>query len=86
MKSKFLLKVYVFVFALILSSFTKNRDNLITGYYYNPFVSEVHEVLTDCSLTGVGQYCLVTVGPYRYQLYLTNDLDLIPDNELKKVY
>ncbi|TGV03606.1 hypothetical protein EM932_06155 [Flavivirga rizhaonensis] len=73
------------MFAILLSSFTVN-DVTITGYYDNPNITGIETQETECALTGTGALCLKVIGPFEsYQLYATDELDTIEDNELKVV-
>ena len=79
---KVITPVLAFVFAMAFTSFTFHRYPPIFGYYDNPFIPGIQKVLTDCTLTG-GEYCKITIGPFQYQLYATDDL--FPGDELKMV-
>lgn len=79
---KFVLPAFAILLAVSLSFATVINMPSQIGYYDDPFETEVQTITTDCTKQNPGDQCETVEG---YLLYDTDDLDNIPNNELRKV-
>jgi len=79
---KTVLPMLAIVLAVGLAFATEANSSSQTGYYDDPFIPGVQSTITDCEKQPNGDLCKTPEG---YQLYDTEELDAVQDNELRKV-
>tara|TARA_R110001583_G_scaffold192614_1_gene359335 strand:- start:49954 stop:50214 length:261 start_codon:yes stop_codon:yes gene_type:complete len=79
---KTVLPAIAIVLAMGLSFAVESNRVVQTGYFDDPLVAGIQEEITDCNKNNPDDLCKSESG---FQLYDSDELDAIPNNELRRV-
>lgn len=85
MKTKFFKSVMPFLVMILAIglSFAMDANKVVQmGYYDDPLIEGIQSEVTDCQKNSQNAFCKSAEG---FQLYDTEDLDAIPNNELRRM-